>query len=164
MRPFDPRVVQVPTANRTIPEYTNMSASLASSAALCNTAVGTAGKIARSRRAPVTRVFASSRDAAPVEAVELPRRSALALDRGARRTLVRGCLFRDVGGAAYQLGRWDSADEAEASRQERDNTLRDSILADVGAEYRGAAAVQVGYAPPTQPQPAHGPCPLTPGH
>ena len=56
-----------------------MSASLASSAALRNTAVGTAGKIARSRRAPVTRVFASSRDAAPVEAVELPRRSALAL-------------------------------------------------------------------------------------
>ena len=56
-----------------------MSASLASSAALCNTAVGTAGKIARSRRYPVTRVFASSRDAAPVEAVELPRRSALAL-------------------------------------------------------------------------------------
>ena len=89
---------------------------------------------------------------------------ALALDRGARRPLVRGCLFRAVGGAAFQLGRWDSADEAEASRQERDNTLRDSILADVGAEYRGAAAVQVGYAPPTQPQPAHGPCPLTPGH
>ena len=56
-----------------------MSASLASSAALCNTAVGTAGKIARSRRYPVTRVFASSRDAAPVEAVELPRSSALAL-------------------------------------------------------------------------------------
>ena len=55
-----------------------MSASLASSAALCNR-VGTAGKITRSRRAPVTRVFASSRDAAPVEAVELPRRSALAL-------------------------------------------------------------------------------------
>ena len=55
-----------------------MSASLASSAAL-RTRVGTAGKIARSRRDPVTRVFASSRDAAPVEAVELPRRSALAL-------------------------------------------------------------------------------------
>ena len=55
-----------------------MSASLASSAALCNR-VGTAGKVTRSRRAPVTRVFASSRDAAPVEAVELPRRSALAL-------------------------------------------------------------------------------------
>ena len=54
-----------------------MSASLASSAAL-RTRVGTAGKIARSRRDPVTRVFAS-RDAAPVEAVELPRRSALAL-------------------------------------------------------------------------------------
>ena len=82
---------------------------------------------------------------------------ALALDRGAQRTLVSDCLFRDVGGAAYQLGRWDSADEADASRQERDNTLRDSILADVGAEYRGAAAVQVGHAPPTQPEPAPGP-------
>ena len=68
---------------------------------------------------------------------------ALALDRGAQRTLVRDCLFRDVGGAAYQLGRWDSADEADASRQERDNTLHNSLVADVGAEFRGAAAVQV---------------------
>ena len=68
---------------------------------------------------------------------------ALALDRGAQRTLVRDCLFRDVGSAAYQLGRWDSADETDASKQERDNTLHNSIVADVGAEYRGAAAVQV---------------------
>ena len=71
---------------------------------------------------------------------------ALAFDRGAQRTLVKDCLFRDVGGAAYQLGRWDSADEADASRQERNNTLRNSLVANVGAEYRGAAAVQVFYA------------------
>lgn len=71
---------------------------------------------------------------------------ALAFDRGAQRTLVRDCLFRDVGGAAYQLGRWDSADERQHARQERDNTLHNSLIADVGAEYRGAAAVQVFYA------------------
>ena len=72
---------------------------------------------------------------------------------------MRDCLFRDVGGAAYQLGRWDSADEAGASRQERDNTLLNSLVADVGAEYRGAAAVQVFYDAPTYPYPP--PLPLT---
>ena len=71
---------------------------------------------------------------------------ALAFDRGAQRTLVQDCLFRDVGGAAYQLGRWDSPDEADASLQERNNTLRNSLVASAGAQFRGAAAVLVFYA------------------
>ena len=58
---------------------------------------------------------------------------------------VAGCLFRDISGAAVQIGAFDTAHEADPALQDTGNSISDTVINRAAAEYRGAAGISVGY-------------------
>ena len=57
----------------------------------------------------------------------------------------QSCMFEDVGGAGVQIGRYDTFNETEASKQDVGNAVVNSRFLRVAAELHGNAAIQVGY-------------------
>jgi len=68
--------------------------------------------------------------------------TALHLGRGCQHCVVAGCSFVDVSASAVQIGTIDG-DFAEPDPRKRtlNNTLQDSVIADLPVEFRGASAV-----------------------
>jgi hypothetical protein len=56
--------------------------------------------------------------------------------------LVESCYFHDVSGAAVQIG---SFQDPLGSKRDSNNTVRNTIINKAGAEYSGAAGINVGY-------------------
>eukprot|EP00930_Biecheleria_cincta_P031427 TRINITY_DN21813_c0_g1_i1.p1 TRINITY_DN21813_c0_g1~~TRINITY_DN21813_c0_g1_i1.p1 ORF type:complete len:645 (-),score=70.77 TRINITY_DN21813_c0_g1_i1:55-1989(-) len=70
---------------------------------------------------------------------------ALQFSGGAHDSLVSRCSFRDISGAALQLGSYDTYKEKDPERQERNNTIVNNEVAFVAVEFHGNAGISVGY-------------------
>ena len=70
---------------------------------------------------------------------------AITFSGGAHDNLVTGCHFYDVSGTAVQLGRYDTFNITDPELQERRNTVTDSLIDGVAAEFHGNCGINVGY-------------------
>ena len=71
--------------------------------------------------------------------------AALWLHSGAQDCAVVGCEFSDLSAGAVSIGRVDTHDVTDPSRQERRNVVAHNYIHGVGSEYHGAAAVWGGF-------------------
>ncbi|GMI51765.1 hypothetical protein TeGR_g10193 [Tetraparma gracilis] len=69
---------------------------------------------------------------------------------GAHNNVVDACKFEDIGGAAVQIGHYDTYAETDASKQEQSNKVTNSLMERCAAELHGHAAVSVGYSMGTE--------------
>jgi hypothetical protein len=69
----------------------------------------------------------------------------LDLGDGAQNDVVEGCVFTDISGNGLELGGVDLP-LGSGNEVTRDNQIRDNHVYNIGAEYRGAIGIIVGYA------------------